>query len=119
MEFSFFRGSTVKLKLSLRLAGSPVNISTDVSQIRFTCKRNLSDTFGQAVIAKYQGSGIETISATLGTARVTITPADTLTFDDATVPMFFDVRVTDSLSNKWTPVYGRCYCVANVSNTTG
>ncbi len=114
---TMFRGDTAKFKIKLTRAGAVENLA-GTQNIWFTAKRKFDDTYAQAIIAKFIGSGITITDTTGGIADLKISPTDTSSLEPSRVTLVYDVQYKDSALDLWTVASGKMFIVPDVSTTS-
>lgn len=111
------RGDTYQFDIAVTNNGTAVDLTG--MTIRFTAKRNVRDADVSAVIALSTATtGISVLSATAGTARITIPSSATTGLAAHKVELPYDIQLVDSSSNVFTVTRGVLTIVPDVTVTT-
>lgn len=95
------RGDTAYLDFTVTVAGAAQDITG--WELWFTAKRRIGDGDADAVILKNSlGSGVTILNAALGTASVTLSPADTASLLPEAVRLYADIQGKDGAGHVFT-----------------
>jgi hypothetical protein len=117
-NLAFNRGDTVLLDLALTVNGVAEDLTGAV--LFFTAKDEFTDADTVAPIRKNSSGigGITIVSATGGTAQVTISPGDTSGLSGTEVFLFYDVQLKRSNGQIYTVAEGTICVYPDVTIST-
>jgi hypothetical protein len=115
-NLSIYRGQTAIFSCTAKKNGTVIDLTGGT--LRMTAKYQYRDADNAAVFALSTGSGISVISAPAGTFTITISPTNTSSLPFHTVPLVYDIRLTESGGAVDVLAYGTLTVSPNVTVTT-